>query len=363
MKQNSVLRVYLCGLHSPEKFQTSIYRDLIFVLEAEKFCITSDILDAQIIIMCDYSKAEWKSLNRHKNKYKVLLRLEARSILPIQYQKRVEREFDLVFDLGRISKGPKEKVFELPYPYSYSENPIGDRFHEVDLTKEGKFYRDSLSSFECWSSRPHQIVMIASNKESHNVWNNYRCRRVVLKRNNKIVLYGTLWNQPLSVILKNRFWIMQQGFSHLTFTNFLYFFGGLLHKFQNYRGVVNNKSDILLNAKFNLVIENGNDALTEKVFDSLVCGAIPLYFGPNLKKLNFPQNLVFQAESKKDLLQLVENPPEISESWFQTWAESRANFINKLIEDQGTFNPKSVFFKLVRVLEEKASIVFDDMIH
>ena len=363
MKQKSVKRVYLCGLHSPEKFQTSIYRDLIFVLEAEKFCITREILDAQIIIMCDYSKAEWKSLNRHKNKFKVLLRLEARSIMPIQYQKRVERGFDLVFDLGRLSKEQKEKVFELPYPYSYSENPIGDRFHEVDLAKEVKFYRNSMSSFERWSSRPHQIVMIASNKESQNIWNNYRLRRVVLKKNNKIILYGTLWNQSLSVILKNRFWIMQQGFHQMTFTNFLYFFGGLLCKFQNYRGVVKNKSDILLNAKFNLVIENGNEALTEKVFDSLVCGAIPLYFGPSLKKLNFPQNLAIQAESKKDLLQLVKNPPEISEGWFQTWAESRANFIDQLIENQGMFNPKSVFFKLVYVLEEQVRLVSDDMIH
>lgn len=363
MKQNSALYVYLCGLHSPEKFQSSIYKDLILALEAKRLCITSKILDAQIIIMCDFSVAEWKSVNRHKNKFKVLLRLEARSILPIQYQKRVEKGFDLIFDLGRVPKAQKEKVVELPYPYSYSENPIGDRFHEIDLAKEFKYHRSSVSSFESWSSRPHQIVMISSNKESHNFWNNYRLRRAILKRNNKVILFGTLWNQSFLVILKNRFWIMQQGFSHMSFTNFPYFFGGLLRKYQNYHGVVKNKSDILLKAKFNVVIENSNEALTEKVFDSLICGAIPLYFGPSLKKLNFPQNLAIQAYSKKELMQLVKNPPEISESWFQAWAESRAGFIDELTGGQGKFNPKSVFFKLVNVLREQAEIVLDDMVH
>lgn len=362
MKRNSELHIYLCGIHSPEKFRTSIYRDLILVLEAEKFHITSEIHEAQIIIMCDYSKEELKKLNRYQNKFKVLVRLEARSILPIQYQKRIEKKFDLIFDLGRVSKKRNEKVFELPYPYCYSENPIGDRFHEIDLAKEVKFYKNIMDSFENWTSRLFQIVMISSNKESHNLWNNYRLRRVVLKRSNRIILFGTLWNQPPLVILKNRFWIMKQGFSQITFTNFLFFFGGLTRKFHNYRGLAENKSDVLLNAKFNLVIENGNDALTEKIFDSIIYGAIPLYFGPSLKKLNFPQNLAIQADSKKELLQIVKEPPEISEAWFQKWAKSREEFVAQLVEDQGNFNPKGVFNQLVQLLKEQLRVFPGDVI-
>lgn len=343
----------MCGLHSPEKFQTSIFQDLIAVLEQEGFVFTKELSCANIIMMCDYSDAEFENLKKFESKFKVLLRLEARSILPIQHRKRIEHRFDLIFDLGTSPKVQSGRIFQLPFPYSFSENPIGDPFHEIDLSSRIEFWEKSINSFYTWCYRPHEMVMICSNKESHNIRNNYRLRRAVLKRNEQIVLFGTLWNQSFLEILKNRFWIMRQGLLHLTFTNYLYILGGSLRRVHSYRGQIENKSDILLNSKFNLVIENGNESLTEKVFDALICGAIPIYFGPNLEGFNFPTNLVFQVHSKSELLAIVKNPPVISREFFDIWSQLRADFMMELIEVQGKFNPRSVFFNISCILKER----------
>jgi hypothetical protein len=52
--------------------------------------------------------------------------------------------------------------------------------------------------------------------------------------------------------------------------------------FPSYRGEVADKATALENAKFSYVYENSrglDDYITEKIFDSLVCGCIPVYWG------------------------------------------------------------------------------------
>ena len=62
-----------------------------------------------------------------------------------------------------------------------------------------------------------------------------------------------------------------------------------LSRSPNVLGEIEFKSLILPEIKFLLVIENSMNVLTEKLFDAMLMGAIPIYVGPNLDAFGIPQ--------------------------------------------------------------------------
>lgn len=57
----------------------------------------------------------------------------------------------------------------------------------------------------------------------------------------------------------------------------------------SYRGVISDKDEIYRNTKFSFCYENSSNLenyVTEKIFDAMVCGCVPIYLGaPNIDKL------------------------------------------------------------------------------
>jgi hypothetical protein len=52
-------------------------------------------------------------------------------------------------------------------------------------------------------------------------------------------------------------------------------------------------------------MENEASYVSEKLFDALVYGCIPIYVGPNLEEFGIPQNVAFKIESNStDVLDL-----------------------------------------------------------
>ena len=54
--------------------------------------------------------------------------------------------------------------------------------------------------------------------------------------------------------------------------------------FQSFKGSIANKDTILLSAKFSYCYENVKDLpnyITEKIFDSMMAGCVPIYWGAN----------------------------------------------------------------------------------
>ena len=66
----------------------------------------------------------------------------------------------------------------------------------------------------------------------------------------------------------------------------------------NYKGLTPNKFVTLAKYKVSLVIENSLEYFSEKLFDSLVSGTIPVYCGPNPNLLGLPKGLVIWCEPK-----------------------------------------------------------------
>jgi hypothetical protein len=75
-------------------------------------------------------------------------------------------------------------------------------------------------------------------------------------------LYGIGWNQPVGRLQK-----------------FLPFF---TPRYSSYRGIIKNKWDVLPYYRFSICYENtkGDPGyITEKIFDSMRCGCVPIYWG------------------------------------------------------------------------------------
>jgi hypothetical protein len=70
-------------------------------------------------------------------------------------------------------------------------------------------------------------------------------------------------------------------------------------KFTNYQGISTSKQTTLTNYKFALVIENSNNYISEKLFESLNSQCIVLYVGADLTK-NLNRNIAIQAKADLD---------------------------------------------------------------
>jgi len=55
---------------------------------------------------------------------------------------------------------------------------------------------------------------------------------------------------------------------------------------------------VLENSKFSIVSENSNKYISEKLFDALISGTIPLYIGPELKKSGLPIDIAIQISGE-----------------------------------------------------------------
>ncbi len=59
-------------------------------------------------------------------------------------------------------------------------------------------------------------------------------------------------------------------------------------------GMVTDKQEVLAAHEFAIVIENSANYVSEKLFDALVAGCVPLYVGPPLERMGIPSDVAVQ---------------------------------------------------------------------
>jgi hypothetical protein len=77
--------------------------------------------------------------------------------------------------------------------------------------------------------------------------------------------------------------------------------------------------------KFALVIENDRSFISEKLFDALFAGCVPIYVGPSLNSLSLPPDLVIEAEPH--LESVLEAFKEAQALDHENWLRDRNNFL------------------------------------
>ena len=206
------------------------------------------------------------SLGKHV--FKVLVRQEPKIVLMETYTKAQTKKFNHIIDVGKI-KDSKNSVINWPQ----------------DLPKE----------FSDEDNRLEKIVVINSNLLSLAKGENYSLRRQVALEIDDLDLYGYQWNNgfrsKVLVMIKE---LRKYAFKidEIRFYGLKYYF----RFFNNYLGEVRDKGEILAKYKYSIVIENSSDFLSEKLFDAIFSGCIPIYVGPNLDNYEIPNSLYIQAQ-------------------------------------------------------------------
>lgn len=138
-------------------------------------------------------------------------------------------------------------------------------------------------------------------------------------------LYGTGWNQKY---LLRRF-------------NFKYKYLGFLKcfipdYFKSYKGSIENKNEILKKYKFSFTLENAKNIpgwITEKIFDSLFNGCVPIYLGASDITQYVDSNCFIDLRQFNSLDDLYDYIINIQEIEFYEYQNNIFNFLKRKAND------------------------------
>lgn len=238
----------------------------------------------------------------------VLIRTEPDSVFPAQYTQRVEGKYNFVFTIGR-PKVESDKFLNFPHPYWIEENPNTPNYAGLD--KKGLFINVENFRLEDWLKRSIFVSLVAANKVSSTKTNNYKLRRdmATTAKLGSLEVFGGLWRDKFITKAKHRLGVLLHAIRNRTVPNFSSIWGGLFIVTSNYKGSPANKQDIISKSKYSLVIENSNSYVSEKIFDAMVGGSIPIYFGPQLSLFGIDEKdlLIRHDGNFEDLHSMLKN--------------------------------------------------------
>ncbi len=191
----------------------------------------------------------YKECSEYRSKDKMVLFLwEGNSVKPYNYTKRLHDKFSVIFTWNDdLVDNKKFFKFYLPIP-KHTQATMAIPFNQKKLLTNISFNKYSSYKNELYSARRRSISYFNDNYPAD------------------FDLYGLRWNRPV--------------------TRLQTMFPFLVKKYSTFRGHAKNKIDILSQYKFNICYENISDAkgwVTEKIFDSLRAGIVPIYWGaPNI---------------------------------------------------------------------------------
>lgn len=245
-------------------------RDFIVTLD---YPIAANPIDADIYLSVDYNAENEEILRARKatGKFNVLLRNEPRCVLPAGYSPTAIAINSQIITFGKPSKEINSEV----WPQFWDENSINQAQYERNY---------------------QSAVIVNANKLNLSKGELYTLRRKCIANIKNLDLYGDQWNSKLAERLKVAIIeILKDPKKHL----FTFAFHSR-YWFSRRAFIISpeDKSEVLTKYKVCLVIENELTYLSEKLFDALAAGCIPVYVGPGVSDYEIPTSLVFQAQPK-----------------------------------------------------------------
>lgn len=293
--------------HNIEKLQ---YAELKHSLNTVKL-IETNIENCDYLIFVNHNKKYLKKyLKLKRNPAKlILIRLEPPAVLPVQYKKKVEKNYDLIIDPGVGLKSSSATDF-IPWPYRISKDPANpdDDAENLESVIE-KSVKNNLFTLGSWSLRKNKVVHIAANKVSPTSNSNYRIRRNLVKKlgSKELDVYGHFWNYSIKRQVGYRIRVLLYAFRAGFIPNLKEIYGGLFNSYPNFCGEPEDKHEVLKQYKFSLVIENYSGYASEKLFDAIINASIPIYIGPKRENLFLPENLFIWSDGTVQDIQNILN--------------------------------------------------------
>ena len=215
-------------------------------LRALKTVAASERLFFLILLM--EQKTLWPLLNRYNPEQCILVIWEPPTIMPYSYDKNLHTKFNSIFTMW------DELIIAKKYRKLYY--PHGLNIPQLSIPFEQKKLCAMIYGNKNWLSQKPFINLYQKRKELINFFEQFFPDR--------LDLYGSGWDARLNI----------------------------------YKGIVPNKKACLQHYKFAIAYENtGNMAgyITEKIFDCMSAGAVPIYWGAQNITDYIPKNCFIDA--------------------------------------------------------------------
>jgi hypothetical protein len=256
---------------SPMRHRNSNSETLRSYLSSRGVNVVEQLKSADIFVAIDHTDLELLLLKERKKlgKFSVLFRSEPRCVLPEAYNREIESLYDVVVSFGK----PESIGRSLHWPQYWLKEELFEQYVE---------------------HRSANTAMINANKLNLSEFELYTLRRKCVVEINAIDLYGESWNS--SIISKSKtliIEILKDPIRHLfSIKNHTRYW------FRNWPETIapGSKQEILRTYKYTLVIENDRAYMSEKLFDALIAGCIPIYVGPDVADYGIPRDLVIEVE-------------------------------------------------------------------
>ena len=257
--------------NSPMRHRNSNIETLSSYLISHGLIVSEVPKLSDIFIALDHSESDRLLLLERKKlgKFSVLFRSEPRCVLPAAYKTKTEDLYDTIISFGK--------------PTSFERSS-----HWPQYWLKEELFEKSVEH------RSERIAMINANKLNLSKFEMYTLRRMCAVEIESIDLYGESWNS--SAMSKSKtliIEILKDPIRHLfSMRNHLRYW------FRNWPETIapSSKQEVLRTYKYTLVIENDRTYMSEKLFDALIAGCIPVYVGPSVLDYGIPKNLVIEVE-------------------------------------------------------------------
>jgi hypothetical protein len=314
--------IYLAGTANSDLPTWVQFKELTTYLRYHGFEIKQSFPATHFIGM-NHAKDEYSDFIKAGGKQSraVLVLLEPRAVYPSQYKLSVFQKYSLVLRPGNPSFAESQDKF-IGWPYESNPNPLIPSNEDASLAgiiDENITCR--LFEFETWQHRRDYLVLINSNKVSAISEENYSLRRSFAKGIDKefLSVYGDLWTGSFWKKVRHRIEVLVFASISGVMPNLKSIYGSLHVKYPGSKGVVPDKHKILKNSKFSLVIENDPSYISEKLFDSMLNGSIPVYRGPIIPDAIVPKGTYLSLpEYPHQLLPILEALTELDVNSFLT---------------------------------------------
>ena len=257
----------------------------------------------------------------------VLFAFEPRVVMPQQYDKQLWSTFGRIFTHNDELVDNKQ-IFKLRYPMGKAPQSV------VKSYKQRKF-----------------LTLVNANKYSYVSNELYSYRRKAIRYFEQFEdfdLYGYGWERG------NKILGQQEKKSAIKNRALFRYLNDKFDKspYKSYRGSVANKYATLANYRFALTFENEINSpgyITEKIFDCLIAGAIPIYLGaPNITDF-VPKECFIDMRSFKNFKDLRDYLLDVDEDQFNDFQTAGQGFLHS--SKFKTWQPEAVFKSFIKGLE------------
>ena len=245
----------------------------------------------------------------------VLIINEPAVVVPQHAQHKFLGLFDRVIRVGRPDERPV-----LKWPQTWREE-------QIEVIRERKAV---IVNADKWSFVSGQL---------------YWLRAAISAKSDDVAVYGHGWERNILVRLAHRAFELLRTLRSGVVPN-LKGVRYLAAMPRNFMGKAGDKITTMSNYKVALVIENSRELMTEKLFDALFAGCIPIYVGPRTESFGIPESLIIRCEDTS-----LESLSKVLAKALQADHVAHSKAIRDFLEEPRTESWKS-FTAISQILSE-----------